>query len=179
MPQYLFTAKIKDAIVAGIRDCGEAIFMDSQQHVPVDKGTLKKSGTIRKITNGIKITYRAKHAAPIEFGYGKHNEIVKRHAVRAHFRKYRHYHSVFNVKTGKKVTHILGPIHKVNGVNVRTIKPVHIKRKMKRANWQAVKAHSRGPYQRTINSRVGRFYLRNAIDNWYPDLGVFIQKRLP
>lgn len=176
MAQYLFTKKLRDAIVAGIIECGEQIFKDSQMYVPVDKGHLKKSGRTRKIYNGFQISYRSPYAAAVEYGYGPMTEHVKRHWVREHFRKYRHFRKVFNVKTGRTYTHVLGPPRPYNGVMARRLVPVDIKRKMKKN--QFVQAHYRGPFDRQVGRHVGRFYLRTAIDNYLPALPQYIAKHL-
>jgi hypothetical protein len=176
MPNYLFAKKIQDAIVAGIRDCGEQIFKDSQMYVPVDKGQLKKSGRTKKIYNGFQIAYRTPYAAAVEYGYGPMVERVSRHWVREHFRKYRHFRKIVNVKTGRVYTHVLGPPRLYNGVMARRLLPVDIKRKMK--NKQLVTAHFRGPFDRRVGRVVGRFYLRTAVDNYLSDLPVFIAAHL-
>src|SRR6476619_6947358 len=107
MPKYLFTKVLQDAIVAGIRECGEDIFNMSQYLVPVASGKLKKSGKIKKIPMGIEITYSSDHAAPVEFGTRTRRESVKRHWVRPHFRQYNHYHKIRNVRSNRVTTHIV------------------------------------------------------------------------
>lgn len=72
------------AMTRGLQDFGEAVFLLSQQpgYVPVDKGTLKKSGVLRLLPNGFEIVYRTPYAAPVHFGVPEHDETVRRHWVR-------------------------------------------------------------------------------------------------
>lgn len=176
MPKYLFTKVIEDAIIAGIRECGEDIFNMSQYLVPVATGKLKRSGKIKKIAKGIQITYTSDHASPVEFGTGHRRESVKKHWVRQHFRRYIHKHAIRNVRTGKRTTHQLGPITNRKGSLYATINPVHIKVKLK--NKVLVKGHDRGPFSRYSRGMYPRRYFRTAIDNIYPDVVQYIENYL-
>lgn len=178
MPRYKFPKQITDAIVAGIRDCGDAIFLLSQQMVPVDKGTLKKSGRTRRIYNGHQIAYRARYAAAVEFGVKRHREVARRHHVRAHYRKFHHIRSIMT-KGGVISHHWVKPSSSWKaGLGFKTIRPIDIKVRMR--NKVYVRAHDRGPVVRDdVVGRVGERYLQNAIDNTFPDLMLYIQNRLP
>jgi hypothetical protein len=76
--------RLKDTMVRGLQDFGQAVFALSQQsgYVPVDKGTLKKSGVFRLLPNGFEIAYRTPYAAPVHFGVAEHDERVRQHWVR-------------------------------------------------------------------------------------------------
>lgn len=79
--------RLVEAMLKGLEDVADEIFTLSQRDVPVDKATLKKSGLVRRITNGWEVVYRAPHAAVNEFGYDAHEQQVRRHPVRAHYRR--------------------------------------------------------------------------------------------
>ncbi len=85
-----WTPKLFDELVRGMQDAGEETFKISQQdgYVPVDKGTLKKSGGTEKTATGIIIFYRTSYAAKQEFGLpAGATEDVPVHLVKAHKRK--------------------------------------------------------------------------------------------
>ncbi len=75
------------AMEAGLGKAAEEIFTYSQRIVPVDKGTLKKSGGIRKIKGGWEIFYRTPYAAVVEYGFDAHEQWVTRHYVSQHERR--------------------------------------------------------------------------------------------
>lgn len=77
------------AMVRAIHDWGDLVFTTSQRDVPVDKGTLKKSGILRKLPNGIEIVYRTPYAWPVHEGVPEHDERVRQHFVRSHLRRKR------------------------------------------------------------------------------------------
>ncbi len=80
--------KITVRLVEGLHDAGDEIFTESQVNVPVDKGMLKRSGTLIKLINGFRIYYRTSYAKRQEFGVAPGTvEHVKKHQVRAHMRK--------------------------------------------------------------------------------------------
>lgn len=178
MAYYGFARVLKQAILEGIWDCGDAIFSTSQTLVPVDKGHLKKSGRVRRLRNGVQIAYRTPYAAAVEFGWNRHGEYVKRHWVRAHYRKYHHFRRIVNVKTGAVQTHTLGPWKMSHGVRTRKLVPINIRKKMK--NKIYVSAHNRGPFvRRDIRERLGEHYLTDAVTNHIGDISLFIQNRIP
>lgn len=82
------TARFTGGFVAALQAIGEGIFTDSQRKVPVDTGTLKKSGVFEKLDNGFRILYRTSYAAKQEFGIepGTEEEIPA-HIVPAHKRR--------------------------------------------------------------------------------------------
>ena len=85
-----WSPQLLEDLVRGMRDAGEETFKISQQegYVPVDKGTLKKSGGTEMIPNGIVVFYRTSYAAKQEFGLpAGTTEDVPVHAVKAHRRK--------------------------------------------------------------------------------------------
>jgi hypothetical protein len=79
-----FEDSLTQAMVRGLQDAGEAMFVIADRDVPVDKGTLKKSGTFRRLPDGFEIAYRTPYAAAVHFGVSAHTEQVRRHWVRAH-----------------------------------------------------------------------------------------------
>ena len=79
--------RLISAMEAGLGRAVEEIFAFSQRDVPVDKGTLKKSGGIRKIPNGWEIFYRTPYAPTVEFGFDAHEQRVRRHYVMDHQRR--------------------------------------------------------------------------------------------
>ena len=94
MPSYGWTVKDPEkfmaTLIAGIHAMGDEVFTQSQRDVPVDKGTLKKSGTLIKTDMGFRIIYRTSYAARQEFGVEPGTvEKVKRHEVRKHNRMIR------------------------------------------------------------------------------------------
>ncbi len=97
-------------LVRGMQDAGEETFKISQQdgYVPVDKGTLKKSGGTEKTSTGIIVFYRTSYAAKQEFGLpAGATEDVPAHPVKAHKRKR---HTI--TRGGRR---IVVPGHKVVG----------------------------------------------------------------
>ena len=60
--------QIRSAVYKGIKRNADRIFDLSQKDCPVDRGTLKRSGYVRKLKNGAVIGYRAPYAAAVEFG---------------------------------------------------------------------------------------------------------------
>lgn len=60
------------AIILGIQRNGDRVFSTSQNtdacFVPVDKGTLKRSGFVEKLPRGIRIGYTAPYAARVHSG---------------------------------------------------------------------------------------------------------------
>lgn len=174
MPRYLFPAKIKEKMILGVRDLGQLIFLESQALVPVDKGTLKKSGTIRNISSGIQITYRAPYAAVIEFGSQDHRERVKKHYVRPY--KYRVIYSSLaayrGLKTFKTVQFNLGTRMVTGHGSIPANK--HTKGrliKVKTGYW-------RGPFERDVKGRPGTHFLQRSVDAWLPHADIIMKARL-
>ncbi len=56
----------------GLDDLVDYIFALSQENVPVDESTLKKSGSITREYLSKEIEYIAPHASPVEFGSRPH-----------------------------------------------------------------------------------------------------------
>ena len=54
--------EICEAFVRGLQLFGESAFDESQRNVPVDKGTLKQSGSFRPTSKGLDIEYTAGYA---------------------------------------------------------------------------------------------------------------------
>ena len=75
------------AAVRGLHDFGDHVFAVSQVNVPVDRGTLKKSGRIRYLKSGVEISYGTPYAVPVHEGVPEHDEEVQRHYVRPHKRR--------------------------------------------------------------------------------------------
>jgi len=101
------------AVVKGMHQIGDQIFTESQIEVPVDEGTLKKSGVPEYLENGFRITYRTSYAAKQEFGLPPgHTESVRGYRVRRYTRK-----------TGKRSggKRVIVPAHNV-GSHSRTYK---------------------------------------------------------
>lgn len=71
----------------GLEHVASEIFTISQRDVPVRKGTLKKSGGIRRIPGGWEIFYRTPYAHTVEFGFDAHWQQVRRHYVMSHDRR--------------------------------------------------------------------------------------------
>ena len=70
------------ACTRGMREMGQAIFMKSQAHVPVQWGDLRDSGRIVDIPGGFKIRYTKKYAARREYGIEAGRVVkVRRHRV--------------------------------------------------------------------------------------------------
>ena len=62
-----------DAIDRGVKRTVDAVYADSQIHVPVKTGELRDSGTVRRIGPGeYEIRYTADHAIPVEKGSDPH-----------------------------------------------------------------------------------------------------------
>lgn len=79
-----------EQLVQGLHLAGENIFAKSQEtgFVPVDEGTLKKSGVLVRLANGFVILYRTSYAAVQEFGIVPGTtQMVKKHDVKQHSRK--------------------------------------------------------------------------------------------
>lgn len=107
-----------EKLVQGLHDSGEEIFDVSQRYVPVDEGTLKASGVLIKLPNGIRILYRTTYAARQEWGLpAGHTEQVRKHSVReyrirAHTRTSRG-GKVVSVPARVQPTHERGPFTRV------------------------------------------------------------------
>jgi hypothetical protein len=63
-----FADRLEQELVRGIQDLGAAVFRDSQRDVPVRTGRLKRSGYIRRLSNGVEIGYTAPYAFSVEHG---------------------------------------------------------------------------------------------------------------
>ena len=85
--------RVLDGVLNGTRRNGEAVFHLSQQtnlgYVPVDTGTLKKSGLYEHIADGYMIAYRVNYSSIIERGSPAHTENVKAHSYYSRTRKKR------------------------------------------------------------------------------------------
>lgn len=80
--------KLYEAAVRGIQDVGDQMFAYSQRIVNVDRGTLKKSGFIEYLPDGVRWGYRAPYARTVNDGVPQGRmEQVREHAVRAHKRR--------------------------------------------------------------------------------------------
>jgi hypothetical protein len=83
---------VLEALIKGVRRNGERIFDISQNtedgYVPVDRGTLKKSGYTFLKPNGIEIGYTAPYARDVEFGrQAKPFSGVQKVRIKRHTRK--------------------------------------------------------------------------------------------
>ena len=77
--------ELEASMVRAIQDGGDKMFAETQRLVNVDKGTLKKSGFIEYLRDGVVFGYRAPYARRVNYGVSKgHTEHVRRHTVRAH-----------------------------------------------------------------------------------------------
>lgn len=89
---------LTQGLMNGLRRFVDQVFFLSQVYVPVDRGTLKKSGTVRPVQGGFEIAYRTPYAAPVEFGYPEHWQHVRRHRVRQHRRRLGRYKRYSDVR---------------------------------------------------------------------------------
>lgn len=113
-------SEIKKAIIGGIQRNGERIFHRSQQtqecFVPVDRGTLKRSGYTNKLVNGVEIGYTAPYASRVEAGGPatpyKGTQVVK---VRGYTRR------AYTRKDGVYVPPVEVSSHEVKYVNKRLV----------------------------------------------------------
>ncbi len=81
-------SKLYAEIVRAVQDAADEIFFLSQQRVPVDKGTLKKSGGVEYLPTGAVIFYRTSYAMKQEEGVvAGTQEAIKKHSVKRHKRK--------------------------------------------------------------------------------------------
>lgn len=158
--------KFIEQLVQALHDVGDEIFAISQENVPVDTGTLKKSGTVEKLNNGVRITYRTTYAATQEFGIEPGTtQRVKKHTVKKHVVKAstRYSHGVrshsYTTKHGTKVV-----------VKNYTVKTYQIPR-------HEVGPYEVGPYTRTFKDGMkGKFYLTDAFLAMKPRLVDFIKR---
>ena len=79
MDRQLARQKIKEAILAAIWEAGHRGFQDSQRNVPVESGTLKRSGSDKSREDGIEITYAAPYASYVHDGTAEGERHVKAH----------------------------------------------------------------------------------------------------
>ena len=135
------------AALKGLQDFGEAVFTLSQRGVPVDKGTLKKSGVLRLLPNGFEIAYRTPYAAPVHFGVPEHDERVQRHFVHPYQRKTARGGVLFGSPRRIRTRSVL------------------------------VHGHYRGPFSRHMRDRAARPWLQDAFDELYPELGKYLKQR--
>lgn len=63
----------RKAMQGGLEDIADAVFTASQEKVPVDTGTLKKSGSVTFGDLSATVGYAATYAAPVEFGSRPHH----------------------------------------------------------------------------------------------------------
>ena len=120
--------QIKKAVRDGLRSTGESIFSLSQQtdlcYVPVDKGTLKKSGYVKNLSGGLEIGYLAPYASDVEFGNPFRPFLgTQRITIKAHNRR------GYKRKDGISVPATTVKAHVIEFVNKRLIafKPKHSK----------------------------------------------------
>jgi len=60
---------VKQAIIRALQRLGDSILDKSQRNVPVDRGTLQRSGYTKKLAGrGVEVGYTAPYAAQQEFG---------------------------------------------------------------------------------------------------------------
>lgn len=79
---------MEQALVRGVQDVGDQMFTESQRIVNVDRGTLKKSGFIRYLRDGVEFGYRTPYARRVNSGVAAdYWEAVRRHVVRSHRRR--------------------------------------------------------------------------------------------
>ena len=76
--------KIKAALLQAIQSTGNRGFGYSQSKCPVDTGTLKRSGAVKNVDNGIDITYSAPYASEVEQGFSAGTVYVKSHTRSGH-----------------------------------------------------------------------------------------------
>ena len=62
----------REAIKAGLRDVADDVFAASQRNVPVDKGTLKKSGSVVETEGSITVGYNTPYARYVHDGTAAH-----------------------------------------------------------------------------------------------------------
>ena len=76
--------KIRLALIQAIQNTGNRGFGYSQSKCPVETGTLKRSGSVKKIDNGITITYSAQYASFVEQGFSAGTVYAKAHVRAGH-----------------------------------------------------------------------------------------------
>lgn len=151
-----FGAKMRKAAVRGLQDVGDEMFRHSQGIVNVDRGTLKKSGFIERLDDGVTWGYRAPYARAVNDGYNAHDERVRRHFVREHRRL------VKGVRIG-------GKAYRYSPRKGRFVKG---------GKYGTVKAHWRGPFTRHVRRREGSHYMERSIDAIKPRLAEIVGRRL-
>lgn len=62
----------REAIKAGLRDAADDVFAASQRNVPVDKGTLKKSGSVVETEDSVTVGYNTPYAEYVHEGTAAH-----------------------------------------------------------------------------------------------------------
>ncbi len=83
-----YTPQLYSTVVRALQSAAEETFALSQRYVPVDKGTLRKSGTLELTSTGAVIFYRTSYAMKMEEGIPPGTtEEVPRHTVKAHRRR--------------------------------------------------------------------------------------------
>ena len=71
--------ELMEEMESTIRDVADQILALSQQKVPVDKGTLKKSGNVRYGRRYALIGYNTPYAEDIHDGHPQHDRVVRAH----------------------------------------------------------------------------------------------------
>jgi hypothetical protein len=142
---------LQQLMVRALQDIGDRMFAESQRIVPVDRGTLKRSGFIRYLPDGVEFGYRTPYAARVNFGLpAGYSEVVRRHTVRAHRRRVR------TVLIGRRRYHW----------NPKT------QRFARGSAYVQVRSHSRGPFVRRYPRGVqGSHYMERAVDKYMPTVG--------
>lgn len=135
-----FGDNLRGALIRAIQEIGDDIFYRSQRKVPVDTGTLKKSGYIEYLDDGVRIGYRAPYALFVEKGFQGQYIFVRSHRVSAHTRR-----------TAK-----VSPVWEGD---------FFVMPKQKRRKKFGVREHRRRSYFRhEPNGRAGKFFLRDSTD---------------
>ena len=83
-----YSPQLYRRVVSALQQGAEETFTLSQVYVPVDRGALKKSGTLELTSTGAIIAYRTSYAAKMESGLPPGATVeVPRHTIKAHRRR--------------------------------------------------------------------------------------------
>lgn len=134
-----FAQNLHSAFVRALQDVGDQIFYRSQRKVPVDTGTLKKSGYIEYLDDGVRIGYRAPYALFVERGFQGQYIFVRGHRVKAHERR-----------TAK--------------ASPRWEGDMYVLPKKKRRRFQVKEHYRRSYFRHEPNGRPARLFLQGAAD---------------
>jgi hypothetical protein len=165
--------QLRRAIVEGIRMNADRIFDLSQRtsegYVPVDKGFLKRSGSVERIPGGSVIRYRAPYAADVEFGIEQDRPITGEQVIYRGAHKRKGYYR----KDGKYVPPGVVKAHTARLVGKRLIfvRPKYSNNEYGKGFFRVISK---------IKARKGQFFLtraaKNAITQLPNDIGMALRR---